>query len=123
MPDPGAHVPIKEWGDIDLSPSVVSGEDKDCVAQLLRETDWKTVVWVPAWMIENDDKSIGTVEVPKNLVVGQCNDYSEAAWRLYQPHLEDAGEYLPKSQVVVFEVEGALGDLDSPQQGLSDFAP
>jgi hypothetical protein len=57
-----------------------------------------------------------------------CDDYSEALWRLHQPQhedqLDDPGAYLPKSQVVFFELTGDLEDLDtldSPQRRLTDF--
>ncbi|WP_114578497.1 hypothetical protein [Saliphagus sp. LR7] len=125
MPDPGAHICVSEWRDIDAAPSVVSGQDKERVAQVLRSTDWATVVWTPTWILEDPETTVLTIGGSENLLVGECDDYSEDSWRLSQPQhedtLDDPSAYLAKSQVVVFELTGDSDHLESPQRGLADF--
>lgn len=119
----GAHV-VGDWDDIDAAP--VDGRSKERVAQIFRDTEWTSVVWIPEWCLDDEDKDIATVENNDRLAVGDVDDYSDKAWRLYQPHREDEsndpGGYLPKSATVHFERLDTLGDLNSPQAGLEDFA-
>lgn len=127
MPDPGTHVIVREWTDIDRAPDTISGVDKQRVATILSKQSWDHVVWVPTWLLEDGEKDIETVESSDHLAVGDVTDYSEKAWQFVQPHrdgqdgLGDPGGYLPKSQVVVFERSHALETVDTPQADLSAF--
>lgn len=127
MPDPGTTVRVREWTDIDAAPDVVSGVDKQRVATIFTEQSWDHVVWIPTWLLEDDEKDIKTVESSDHLAVGDVTDYSDKAWQFVQPHrdgedgLGDPGGYLPKSQVVVFERSDGLEAVDTPQADLSAF--
>lgn len=123
---PGDHIAVSNWGDIDAGPDVVSGRDKQRVATVFRDMEWDSVVWIPDWILDDDDDTdLETVEASDNLVVGQVDDYSAKSWRVYQPHRKDEspdpGGYVAKSQTVHFERTPGLEDIDTPQTGLDAF--
>lgn len=119
------HVIVTEWADIDAAPQV-SDRDKQRVATIFSEQSWAHVVWIPAWVLDDADKDIETVESSEHLAVGRVDDYSEDAWRLRQTHLSDGyppKNFLPKSAVVVFKRLLEKGEtIETPQQGLDAFA-
>lgn len=124
MPDDNPrHVTVANWYDIDGAPDVTA-RDKQRVATIFSEQDWDHVVWLPTWLLEDEDKEIETVEASDHLAVGDVSDYSEKAWAMTQPHLNRAqwAQYLPKSSVVVFERVPGIGVVETPQQGLTAFA-
>lgn len=116
------HYPVAEWADIDAADRP-SERAKQRVATILSEQSWDYVVWIPEWLLEDDDKDIETVESSAHLAVGEIDDYSEKAWRFTQPHRSgDPGGYLPKSSVVVFDRVRGVESIETPQQGLAAFA-
>jgi hypothetical protein len=121
---PGDHVVVGSWNDIDDAPGVVSGRDKDLVASVFRDQNWTYVVWIPDFILDDADRDVDLVESSDHLAAGGVSDYSDKAWKFSQPYREtatdDATSFLPKSQVVVFERLDDL-DLNTPQQGLTDF--
>lgn len=125
MADQGDHIIVGEWADLRRAPPPVSEKDRLRVATIFNEQSWRTVVWIPTWLLEDKD-DLETTEMSDHLVVGELEDYSEDAWQLFQPHrnegLLEPNEYLPKSQVVVFERSRTLdGEIDTPQRGLAEF--
>ena len=62
MPDPGAHVRVSEWADIDAASAVVSERDEERVSQFLQSTEWTTVVWASIWIIEDPETTVLTVD-------------------------------------------------------------
>lgn len=124
---PGDVVEVSEWSDIDNAPSVVTGAEKELVAQLFRDgipNGYDAVVWIPDFKLDDDDVEIEVLEGSDNLAAGVIKSYSDKAWKFIQPHCYDAtwGEFLPKSWTVVFEPTGRLEALEAPQRGLTDFA-
>lgn len=121
MPD--RHIVVAEWADIERAPEA-DDRAKQRVATIFTEQSWDHVVWVPAWLL--DEKRVGTVQGSDHLAAGTVEDYSEKAWRLNQRHLtqtawEDPREFLPKSQVVVFERADGIEAIATPQRGLDAF--
>lgn len=119
------YVYVGEWADIERTPeSGISDRDKQRVATIFTEQSWDHVVWIPGWLLE--DKDVETVESSDHLAVGDVDDYSEKAWRLWQPHRNEGAiepnEFLPKSEVVVFERARGVETIETPQQGLAAFA-
>ncbi len=73
------------------------------------------VVHVPEWLVEKED--LPTVGPDENLMTGRVEDHSEKSISVTT---HDTEHYLPKSRVTVFERGSER--IDSPQQGLTDFA-
>lgn len=125
MSSEARYVVVEEWSDIERTPeSGIYNRDKQRVATIFTEQSWGYVVWIPGWLLE--DKDVETVESSDHLAVGDVDDYSEKAWRLWQPHrnegVTEPNEYLPKSEIVVFEWARGVETIETPQQGLAAFA-
>lgn len=117
------HVVVSRWVDIESARGLDSIA-KQRVATIFSEQSWDYVVWIPEWLLDEDgDRDIQTVENSDCLAVGDVVDYSAKAWALRQRHVsgEDI-EYLPKSQVVVFERASGVDEIQTPQAGLDAFA-
>lgn len=114
------HVVVSEYADLDRAPDV-SDRERQRVATIFTEQSWEYVVWVPEWLL--DEKDIEAVESSDHLAVGDVGDYSEKAWSFGQPHRnQPRTQYLPKSQVVVFERARGVETVATPQAGLAAFA-
>jgi len=116
---------VGAWRDIDGNPAL-TGQEKDRVAQVFKETEWDAVVMIPEWLAEDEDRHLTSLEAADRLYVGNVSDYSEKAWKFTQPHIDGGpqlndGAFLPKSEVVVFE-RGSSLEIEMPQQGLTEFA-
>jgi len=116
---------VEAWRDIDGHPDL-TGQEKDRVAQVFKETEWEAVIRIPEWLAEDDDRELIPLEASDRLYVGNVSDYSEKAWKFTQPHTDkgsqrDDGTFLPKSEVVVFE-RGSSLEIETPQQGLTEYA-
>ena len=120
MPD---HILVSDWEDIERAIDI-NERDKQRVATILSEQSWDYVVWIPEWLLE--DKNVETVEVSDHLAVGDIDDYSTKAWEFRQRHLTRNGDYpadfLPKSQVVVFERGAGVDAIETPQVGLTEWS-
>ena len=115
---------VGAWRDIDGHPAL-TGQEKDRVAEVFKQTEWEVLVMIPEWLAEDDDRDLVPLEASDRLYVGNVNDYSEKAWRFTQPHTDegsqwDDGTFLPKSEVAVFE-RGASLEIEAPQQGLTEY--
>jgi len=117
---PCRHVIVGGFGDIDDAPDL-TGRDKHRVAAIFDQEAWEFVVWLPDWVLE--DKRLQTVSSSKNVVVGKLTDHSDKAWRIEQRHIRNDvdGEFVPKSQAVVFERARGTDSVESPQSGLDAF--
>jgi hypothetical protein len=123
------HIVVSSYEDLERAsrPS-----DRACqrVATIFSEQSWDYVLWIPEWLLEEPDKEITTVQGSDHLAVaGDVEDYSQKAWRLWQKErigtdadLEGASAFLPKSSVVVFERGVDVDVIETPQQGLTEFA-
>jgi hypothetical protein len=109
---------VREWSDI-AAASKPSDRDKQRVATLLEEGR-NCVVWLPAWLLDEEDKNVETVEASEHLAVGGVEDYSEKAWSFTQS-ITDGSVFLPKSTVVLFERGEDVESIETPQRGLSSF--
>ena len=118
MPD--RHVTVSDWADLKGAPEASEGA-KHRVATIFTEQEWDAVVWIPEWLLEDDEKDIETVESSAHLAVGDVEDYSEKAWEFTQTHRNVLPQFLPKSSVVVFERPGGVEEIETPQTGLAAF--
>jgi hypothetical protein len=132
------QVTVRDWGDIDSAP-MLTGPEKDAVATVFQETEHDSLVLVPEFKLNEDDHDVVratddealSVEADfGRLAVGYWENYSDGAIRFTQFHRKNDptingtnwGCYIPKSTTVVLDAADALGDLDSPQEGLDAFA-
>lgn len=117
---PTRHVIVGGWSAIDSAPDI-SGRDKHRVAAIFDQEAWEFVVWLPEWLIEQ--KKLQTVSGSESVVVGKISDHSEKAWIVEQRHIRNGvdGEFVPKSQAVVFERAKGTESIETPQSGLDAF--
>lgn len=107
-------VHVESYDDLD-SQSKITSRAADVIAELFSE-GIETVVYIPGWMA--DDTDLDPIAGGKTLFVADVKDYSEKSWMVSQP--DGQAEFLAKSQVRVFQ--RATDTIDSPQQGLDQFA-
>ena len=116
---------VEAWRDIDGHPDL-TGQEKDRVAQVFKETEWETILRIPEWLAEDDDRELISLKAADRLYVGNVSDYSDKAWKFTQSHTDEGpqrndGAFLPKSEVAVFE-RGSSLEIETPQQGLTEYA-
>jgi hypothetical protein len=118
------HVVVSDAAGLERAHDCVPEPARQRVATIFTEQSWDHVVWLPEWLLENDDKDVEPVSESAQLAVGEVTDYSEKAWKLLQPHRHNAtwGDYLPKSAVVVFERGAGVEAVKTQQAGLTAFA-
>lgn len=118
---------VKGWEDIDRF-GEPSDKDKLAIVRAFTEASFEFAAWVPEWLLE--EKDIKPVSGSENIVVGMLDGHSEKAWRVWQSHrartsdgvvLEDPNDYLPKSEVYVFERLNPEIEIEPPQSGLSQY--
>lgn len=132
-------VTVRSWDDVDQAP-MLTGQEKDAVVEVLRETDQTSLFLLPDFKRDEPDHDVVRLDADEvidvdadggRLAVGYWEDYSDKAVRVTQFHRKNDptidgsnwGCYIPKSTTVVIEADGNLDDLDSPQRGLDDFIP
>lgn len=123
MSDEGSHVAVANWDSIEsIQHPELTDRERQRVATIFTEQKWDNVVWMPTWLLEDGGKDVETVESSTRLAVGDVADYSEKAWSFGQPHRnQPRTQYLPKSQVIVFERAGGVDEIETPQVGLTAF--
>ena len=111
---------VQEWADLQQADDPSDAELKR-VASVFSRKSWDFVIWVPSWVLDDEDKEIETVASSDHLVGADgVEDYSEKAWQIYQRSCP-WGEYLPKSAVWVFERAEGIESIDTPQADLTAF--
>lgn len=76
------------------------------------------VVWLPEWIVREDDKDLAPIHSHPQLYAGTVMDYSENAYKLTQ---HDSGDFVPKSEAEVFRLADGVSTIETPQTGLGSF--
>lgn len=97
--------------------------DGRAVAVIRRHVeDGATVAWVAAWLLEDGDKDLRTVEGHDQVAVGDLQRETEKAWQLDQPDTDAEPVWLPKSQARIFRLAEGVTDVASDQRTLEDLS-
>ena len=76
------------------------------------------VVWLPEWIVREDDKDLAPIHAHPQLYVGVVADYSENALKVSQ---HDGGDYVPKSEAHAFRLGDGVDRIETPQSDLGSF--
>ena len=77
------------------------------------------VVWLPEWIVREDDKDLAPIHAHSQLYVGVVTDYSDRALRVSQHG--GGGDYIPKSEAEVFRLADGVNRIETPQSDLGSF--
>ena len=76
------------------------------------------VVWLPEWIVREDDKDLAPIHAHPQLYAGVVTDYSESALKVSQ---HDGGDYVPKSEAHAFRLADGVDNIETPQSDLRTF--
>lgn len=107
---------ISDYDDL-VAVDAPSERDRNQIANTLSDGA-PAVVWLPEWIVREDDKDLAPLHAHPQLYAGEVTPYSDRAFKVEQ---HDGEDFVPKSEAEVFRLADGVENIKTPQTGLGSF--
>jgi hypothetical protein len=127
-PEWGDRTTISAYGELAADPNLSADQIEALVKALnARAGREEMIVFrLKSWLLDpeacDDPKVLNAMPEAEGVFLGHVRDETEAAFKIRQNGSVHGDQWLPKSQMIVYELAEGTGEIESPQRGLGSFA-